>query len=121
LHLVDYTHPLAKFGLMLAHTRGQALFYEPLVSLPPGHRYAYAAWAIFRYDDWLEGGAAWVHAGEIDADLRELIATEGLSGEVRPVVGSDQPGYDEALGQALATFGWRALVAERFATQEEHA
>lgn len=114
MQLIDYTHPAAQFNLKLTHTRGSALYYTLLDELPSEHPAASASWALFRRDDWLEGGSAWLHAKEIDEDLRKLAGSEESSGVLRPVVGSGQPSYDEALAQALATFGWRAMVAEKF-------
>ncbi len=114
MQLIDYTHPDEGFNLRLVHIRGKALYYTLLDALPKDHPAASAGWSLFRRDDWLEGGSAWLHAKEIDEDLRTLVDSEGITGGVRPVVGSGQPGYDEALAQALATFGWRTMVAEKF-------
>lgn len=112
MQLVDYTHPDKVPALKLPLNRRSGDFYLRLDELPPTHPYFYRDWAIFRHPDWLEGGSAWLQATYINDDLIRLRDERQLSGEVRPVIGSADPGFDEAIAQALRILGWRPLVAE---------
>lgn len=110
---IDYTHPDRVPSLHLADDRRTPKYYLRLDELAPGHPYYAMDWALFRYPDWLEGGSAWVQAKAIYEDL-ELIARQLNTDilQLRPVVGSADPGFDEALAQALMTFDLRPVVAE---------
>lgn len=113
MNLVDYTHPGRVSPLYLPHDRRSAEYYLRLDELPPGHRYYSIHWALFRYPEWLEGGSAWVQARFIAEDLQRFAEQKGLDyQQLRPVVGSDDPAFDEGLAQALFTFDLRPLVAE---------
>lgn len=113
MNLVDYTHPGRVPPLYLTHDRRSAEYYLRLDELPPGHRYYSIHWALFRYPEWLEGGSAWVQARFITEDLQRFAEQKGLDYlQLRPVVGSDDPAFDEGLAQALFTFDLRPLVAE---------
>lgn len=113
MNLVDYTHPGRVPALYLPDDRRSADYYVRLDELPPGHRYYSIHWALFRYPEWLEGGSAWVHSQVIYADLQRIAGERGVDvTQLRPVVGSDDPGYDEALAQALRSFDLRPMVAE---------
>lgn len=113
MNLVDYTHPGLVPALYLPDDRRSADYYVRLDELPAGHRYHSFHWALFRYPEWLEGGSAWVHSKEIFEDLQSLALEQNRDvSQLRPVVGSADPGYDEALAQALRTFNLRPLVAE---------
>jgi len=72
----------------------------------------YKDWVLFRYNVWLEGGSAWVQAKYIVEDMEAFAQEKGLHGEIKPVVGSNDPSFDEALAQAIMTFGYQTLVAE---------
>lgn len=110
--LVDYTHPEKIPAQHIPLDRRDARLYWRLDELPPTHPFYSPRWAMFRYLDWLEGGSAWLQASAIDADLQALTATQQTADELRPVVGSDDPAFDEALAQSLLLLGWRPLVAE---------
>jgi DNA-binding ferritin-like protein (Dps family) len=113
MNLVDYTHPGRVPRLYLPDDRRSPDYYLRLNKLPPGHRYYSIHWALFRYPAWLEGGSAWVQSKAIYEDLQHLAETKGVDvTTLRPVVGSDDPGFDEALAQGLRTFGLRPMVAE---------
>jgi len=113
MNLVDYTHPGRVPPLYLPSDRRSADYYVRLDELPPGHRFYSIHWALFRYPEWLEGGSAWVQSKAIYDDLQRLAGERGVDvTQLRPVVGSDDPGYDEALAQALRTFDLRPMVAE---------
>lgn len=112
MQLIDYTHPDKVPSMHLPHDRRSALYYLRLYELPKDHPYHYSDWCLFRHEEWLEAGACWVHAHHIAQDLEYYAQTHDLSGELRPVVGSGDHGYDEGLAQALKTFGLRPLVAE---------
>jgi hypothetical protein len=94
MHLIDYTHPERVPALRLPNDRRSARFYLRLDELPADHPYHASSWALFRHPEWLEGGSAW------------------LSGTLCPVVGSGDIAFDEALAQALRTFGYQPKVAE---------
>lgn len=110
--LVDFTHPGQIPPLYLPNDKRSAEFYLRLDELPESHPYFAINWALFRYPDWLEGGSAWVHARTIAMQLDELKDSLQTLDELRPVVGSGDHDYDEALAQALRTFGYRPKVAE---------
>lgn len=111
--LVDYTHPEKVPPLYLPHDRRSADFYLRLDELPEDHRFYATDWALFRYPEWLEGGSAWVQAQAIFADLVAYGDANGLMNQVvRPVVGSADPGFDEAVAQALRILGLSPMVAE---------
>ncbi len=113
MNLVDYTHPGRVPALYLPNDRRSADYYVRLDELPPGHRYYSIHWALFRYPEWLEGGSAWVHSKAIAEDLQRIADEKGVErSTLRPVVGSADPGYDEALAQALRSFDLQPLVAE---------
>ncbi len=113
MNLVDYTHPSVIPPLYLPNDRRSGDYYLRLDQLPPGHRYFSIHWALFRYPEWLEGGSAWVQAKAVVEDLQRFATEKGLDYQLlRPVVGSDDPGFDEALAQALRTFDLNPLVAE---------
>lgn len=113
MNLVDYTHPGKVPALYLPNDRRSASYYVRLDELPPGHRYYSIHWALFRYPEWLEGGSAWVQAKAIFEDLQRFAEDKDLDmDQLRPVVGSADPGFDEAVAQALLTFDVRPMVAE---------
>ena len=113
MNLVDYTHPGRVPRLYLPDDRRSANYYIRLNKLPPSHPYHSIHWALFRYPEWLEGGSAWVQSKAIYDDLQRLAEAKGVDVTMlRPVVGSDDPGFDEALAQALRTFDLRPMVAE---------
>ncbi|KVP75533.1 hypothetical protein WJ96_07455 [Burkholderia ubonensis] len=113
MNLVDYTHPSRVPHLYLPDDRRSPEYYLRLDELPPGHRYYSIHWALFRYPEWLEGGSAWVQAKAIFEDLQRLAEKKGVDvTQLRPVVGSDDPGFDEAVAQGLRTFDLRPMVAE---------
>lgn len=113
MNLVDYTHPGKVPALYLPNDRRSADYYLRLDELPPGHRYYSIHWALFRYPEWLDGGSAWVQAQSIYADLQQVAAEQGVDvTQLRPVVGSDDPGFDEAIAQGLRAFDLRPMVAE---------
>ena len=112
MQLIDYTHPSWVPDLHLEHDRRSAQYYLRLDELPADHPYYYPDWVVFRHDDWLEAGSAWVQARAIVQDLERYCLERGLGDEVRPVVGSANYGFDEALAQGLKTFGYRPMVAE---------
>lgn len=91
-------------------------WYLLLSELPNGHPYQSYIWSLFRYPEWLEAGSAWLQAKYIAEDLETFARISGVTYELRPVVGSGNPSFDEALGQALITFGLRPIVAELFPT-----
>lgn len=113
MNLVDYTHPQKVPPLFLPNDRRSSDYYVRLDELPVGHPYHARDWALFRHPEWLEGGSAWVHSKAIFEDLTEFAKAKNLPLEaLRPVVGSGDPGYDEALAQGLITFGVLPMVAE---------
>lgn len=112
MQLVDYTHPDRVPPLHLPNDRRSAAFYLRLDELPREHEYHYPDWALFRHPEWLEGGSAWVQARAIARDFDQFVSERALTGIARPVVGSGDPGFDEALAQALRTFDINPLVAE---------
>lgn len=113
MNLVDYTHPGRVPALHLPNDRRSPNYYIRLDELPAGHRYYSIHWALFRYPEWLEGGSAWVQARAIFEDLQRYADQHELDvTQLRPVVGSADPGFDEALAQALKTFDLRPMVAE---------
>lgn len=114
MHLVDYTHPVKVPLLRLPLDRRSHLWYLRLDELPQNHPYNSYVWGLFRYPEWLEGGSAWVQAKAIAEDIKQFAEENGLAGEVRPVIGSDDPAFDEALAQALKTFDLRPFIAELF-------
>lgn len=110
---IDYTHPGRVPTQVMSHDRRSAQFYLRLDELPKGHPLYSPDWCLFRYPEWLEGGSAWIQAGAIARDLEQLIQEKGLeSEELRPVVGSQDPGFDEAVAQGLGILGYRAMIAE---------
>ncbi|GBG14362.1 cell division protein FtsK [Novimethylophilus kurashikiensis] len=111
MQLVDYTHPGKVPALRLPVDRRAARYYLRLDELPYGHPYYSREWGLFRYPEWLEGGSAWFQAKEIANDLSAL-AEAGNMDELRPVVGSADPAFDEALAQALKLRGFRPMVAD---------
>lgn len=119
MHLIDYTDPNRVPSLRLPINRRSSAWYLRLPDLPVGHPYNSYLWGMFRYPEWLEGGSAWVQAQSIMMDLEQLASEGTLVGELRPVVGSADPAFDEALAQALKTFGVRPLVAELTAYESE--
>lgn len=112
MHLVDYTHPQRVPALKLPLDRRSAAYYLRLDELPPDHAYYARDWAIFRHPEWLEGGSAWLQATYIAEDLVRLAKERQDSGELRPVVGSHDCAFDEALAQTLRILGYRPMVAE---------
>lgn len=112
MQLVDYTHPAKVPPLRLPFDRRSPSYYLRLDELPKGHPYQSIEWGLFRYPEWLEGGSAWLQATFIVEDLKKIAADKELAEELRPVVGSADPAFDEALGQALITMGFRPMVAE---------
>jgi hypothetical protein len=113
MNLVDYTHPDRVPRLYLPDDRRSPNFYVRLDELRMGHRYYSIHWALFRHPEWLEGGSAWVQAKVIYEDLQRVAEAKGVAiTQLRPVVGSDDPGFDEALAQGLRTHDLRPMVAE---------
>lgn len=112
MHLIDYTHPSKVPALRLPMDRRSHLWYLRLDELPKAHPYHSHVWGMFRYPEWLEGGSAWVQAKAIVQDMEVLVTQGKLVGELRPVIGSNDPSFDEALAQALRTFDMRPMVAE---------
>jgi hypothetical protein len=113
MNLVDYTHPGRVPRLYLPDDRRSPNYYVRLDELPVGHPYYSIHWPLFRHPEWLEGGSAWVQSRAIYEDLQRVANSKGLDVTLlRPVVGSDDPGFDEALAQALRTFDLRPMVAE---------
>lgn len=112
MNLIDYTHPTKVSALKLPLNRRSHSWYLRLDELQEGHPYHSYVWGMFRYPVWLEGGSAWVQAQSIVQDMEQLKEAGHLIGELRPVVGSDDPAFDEALAQAIKTYGYRPLVAE---------
>lgn len=113
MNLVDYTHPHRVPALYLPNDRRSPDYYLRLDELPAGHRYYSLHWALFRYPEWLEGGSAWVQAKAIFEDLQRLATERGVDvSQLHPVVGSNDPGFDEALAQGLRMFDLRPRVAE---------
>ena len=110
--LVDFTHPAKVPALHLEHDRRSPGYYLRLDELPPEHPFFSLDWALFRYPEWLEGGSAWMQAQAIAKVVEDMALTLDVAGELRPVVGSDDPGFDEALAQSLRLFGLRPMVAE---------
>lgn len=112
MHLLDYTHPARVPPLHLPNDRRSAGFYLRLDELPADHPYHSTNWALFRHPDWLDGGSAWVQAHYIVQDMVQYAQSAGLAGTLCPVVGSGDIAFDEALAQALKTFGYVPKVAE---------
>jgi hypothetical protein len=112
MHLLDYTHPERVPALHLPNDRRSARYYLRLDELPKEHPYHSTSWSLFRHPDWLEGGSAWVQAHYICQDMLQYAQSAGLSGTLVPVVGSADIAFDEALAQALKTFGYVPKVAE---------
>lgn len=113
MHFVDYTHPGRVPALRLPVSRCSPEYYLRLDELPVDHSFYSQNWALFRHPAWLDGGSAWVHSKAIAADLQATAVALGVSPDLlRPVVGSADPGYDEALAQALRFHGYLPLVAE---------
>lgn len=112
MHLIDYTNPEMVPNMYLAHSRRSKDYYLRLDQLPKGHPYYYLDWALFRHAEWLEGGSAWVQAKFIVEDMERYIEDNNLTGEVRPVIGSGDFGFDEGIAQGIISFGYRPLVAE---------
>lgn len=112
MELVDYTHPLIVPPLHLPRDRRSVTYYLRLDELPIGHPYHYLDWSLFRYPYWLEGGSAWMQARMIVQDLEMYIARHELEGDIVPIVGSNDPGFDEALAQGILALGYRCQVAE---------
>lgn len=111
--LVDFTHPDFVPALYLPHDRRSPAYYVRLDELPPTHRFYSEEWALFRYPEWLEGGSAWMQALALNQDLLAYGQANDLMNElVRPVVGSADPSYDEALAQCLRILGYAPLVAD---------
>lgn len=116
---IDYTHPDRVPTQFMAHDRRSAQFYLRLDQLPKGHPMFSADWILFRHREWLEGGSAWIQAGAIARDLEALIEEKNLHGEdLSPVVGSQDPGFDEALAQGLVILGYRPRIIEFSARPE---
>lgn len=110
---IDYTHPERIPQQHMSHDRRSASYYLRLDELPPEHPLHTLDWALFRHPGWLEGGSAWVQAGAIVRDLEAFMQQRGIEDEdVRLVVGSEDPSFDEALAQGLAILGRQALIAE---------
>lgn len=114
---IDYTHPDRVPQQPMAYDRRSAEFYMRLSGLPPGHPMYSPDWCLFRYPEWMQGGSAWVQAGAIARDLERLIEEHALDEEPRPVIGSQDPAFDEALAQGLMILGYRPLIAEFSARQ----
>lgn len=112
MQLIDYTHPDKVPPLHLPLDRRSADCYLRLDELPAGHPFHMPDWAIFRHPEWLEGGSAWVQAKAIADDFERCVERQGVLRTARPVVGSADPDYDEALAQALRTLDLNPLVAE---------
>lgn len=112
MQLVDYTHPGKVPPMRLPIDRRSSEFYERLDELPRQHPYHSRDWALFRYPEWLEGGSAWLQATFIAADLKKIAEEQNITEELRPVVGSADPAFDEAVAQGLKLIGLRPLVAE---------
>lgn len=113
MQLIDYTHPEKVPKLYLPMDRRSPAYYLRLDELPPGHPYHATSWALFRYPEWLEGGSAWVQAKAIAEDLQAFVKENNLNlATVRPVVGSNDPAFDEAIAQGLKTLGLRPMIAE---------
>lgn len=113
MNLIDYTHPEKVPSLGLPHDRRSANYYLRLDELPANHPYHAIDWALFRSPEWLEGGSAWLQAKMIAEDVLSYSQEKGLSlGLVRPVVGSADSAFDEALAQALRLFELSPMVAE---------
>ncbi|WP_087864071.1 hypothetical protein [Comamonas thiooxydans] len=113
MNLIDYTHPLKVPALYLPVDRRSDSYYLRLNELPPGHAYHSHIWSLFRYPDWLEGGSAWVQGKAIYDDMERYASEQGVDvTTLRPVIGSNDPQFDEAVGQALLIYGVKAMVAE---------
>lgn len=112
MHLVDFTHPQRVPALKLPLDRRSADYYLRLDELPRTHAYYARDWALFRHPEWLEGGSAWLQATYIADDLKRLAAERADNSEFRPVVGSNDSAFDEAIAQALRILGYRPMVAE---------
>lgn len=117
MQLVDYTHPDRVPQMFLPLDRRSAAYYLRLYDLPEHHPYYSVIWPLFRYPAWLEGGTAWLQATYIAEDIQKLALDTGITDELCPLVGSADPGFDEALAQSLATLGLRPRIAEVFARQ----
>lgn len=119
MHFIDYTHPERIPPQFMAHDRRSKEFYLRLDELPKGHPMYSPDWILFRHPEWLEGGSAWVQAGAIARDLERLIEDQDLHHlDVTPVIGSQDPGFDEALGQGLVILGYRPRILEFSAAPE---
>lgn len=112
MQLIDYTHPEKVPALHLPLDRRSADYYTRLDELPAGHPFHMPDWVLFRHPEWLAGGSAWVHAKAIAEDFERCVDTLGVLPTARPVVGSGDPDYDEALAQALRTLNLNPFVAE---------
>lgn len=110
--LIDYTHPEKIAPLRIQHDRRSAAYYQPLDELPADNPMHSKNWALFRHPEVLTAGSAWLHAFAIRQDLHNYSLSLNLSGELTPVIGSGDYEYDEALAQALRTYGLRPKVAE---------
>lgn len=110
---IDYTHPDRVPTQFMAHDRRSAQFYLRLDELKQGHPMYSPDWILFRHPEWLEGGSAWVQAGAIARDLEAFIAEKDLHDlDLCPVVGSEDPGFDEALAQGLVILGYSPRIIE---------
>ena len=56
--------------------------------------------------------SAWYQATQIADDAMRVRAREHSQIEIRLVIGSADPEFDDALAQALLTLGWHPMVAE---------
>ncbi len=112
MHHVDYTHPDKVPALKLGIDRRSADYYRRLDELPPTHPYYLREWPLFQHTVWLEAGSAWLQATFINDDLIRLREDSRAAGELRPVVGSGDPAFDEAMAQGLRILGWQPVVAD---------
>lgn len=113
MHLLDYTHPEKVPPLHLPNDRRSARFYLTLEELPADHPFHKPTWSLFRSPEWFEGGSAWLQAHDIVEDMQTYAQSAGLAGgNLVPVIGSGDHGFDEALAQALRTFGFQPRIAE---------
>ena len=113
MKFIDYTHPDRIPQQPMPFDRRSGQYYLRLDELPPEHSMYSPDWPLFRHPEWLEGGSAWIQAGAIARDVEQLAAQNHLEmDELRPIIGSQDPAFDEALAQGLQILGLRPLISE---------